>query len=57
MQIVECPLCREKSIKIYTIGKNNEVDFSLENATQTAICWNCKKEVRYSVKKSKGDCK
>jgi hypothetical protein len=55
MQIVECPLCREKAIKIYTIGKDNVIDFALENATQTAICWNCKKEVRYSVRKNKGD--
>lgn len=55
MQIVECPLCHKVAVKIYTIGKNNEVDFALENATQTAICWNCKKEVRYSVKKIQGE--
>ena len=57
MQILECPYCHTKMLKIYTIGdsKKNIVDFSLENATQTAKCRNCGKEIKFSVKKNLGE--
>lgn len=53
MQILECPFCHEKMIKLHTIGGSyrNIVDLSLENATETVKCRNCGKKVKYSVRK------
>ena len=45
-------------VKIYTLGDSSKimVDFSLSNATETAKCRNCGKEIKYSLKKvDKGD--
>lgn len=58
MQIQRCPKCKQKMLKIYTIGgeERSTIDFSLENATETAICKNCGKKISYSVrKKEKGE--
>lgn len=54
MQIKECPKCKLKMLKIYTIGGEDKttIDFSLINATETVICKNCGKKVSYSVKKN-----
>ena len=49
MQILECPKCKQKMVKIYTI-KNSVVDFSLHNATETAKCRNCGAKILYSVR-------
>lgn len=53
MQIVECPKCKQKMLKIYTIGNDEKhfVDLSLQNANETAICRNCNSRIKYSVKK------
>ena len=53
MQILECPKCRQKMLKIYTIGGEEKVNvnFSLKDATETAICKNCGKKISYSTKK------
>ena len=58
MQILECPYCKKAMVKIYTLGDSSKimVDFSLSNATETAKCRNCGKEIKYSLKKvDKGD--
>lgn len=58
MQILDCPLCKQKMVKIYTIGNEEraEVDFSIKNANETTICRNCGKKIAYSVtKKVKGE--
>jgi transcription elongation factor Elf1 len=55
MQILECPKCKEKMLKIYTKG-DTVVDFSIEKANETAKCRNCGAKISYSVKKiSKGE--
>lgn len=50
MQILECPKCKQKMIKIYTRG-DTVVSFSLKDATETAKCRNCGQKIAYSVKK------
>jgi transcription elongation factor Elf1 len=52
VQILECPKCKQKMLKIYTRGKT-VVSFSLEEANETAICRNCGQKIAYSVKKIK----
>ena len=52
MQILECPKCKQKMLKIYTRGKT-VVSFLLEDATETAKCRNCGQKIAYSVKKVK----
>jgi transcription elongation factor Elf1 len=55
VQILECPKCKEKMLKIYTKGETI-VDFLLENANETAKCRNCGAKISYSVRKvSKGE--
>ena len=58
MQILECPKCKQKMVKIYTIGDESKaiVDFSLKSATQTVKCRNCGAKISYSVtKKGEGE--
>lgn len=50
VQILECPKCKQKMLKIYTRG-NSVVSFSLEEANETAKCRNCGQKIAYSVKK------
>ena len=50
MQILECPKCKQKMVKIYTRGKT-VVSFSLSDANETAKCRNCGQKIAYSVKK------
>lgn len=50
MQILECPKCKQKMLKIYTRGKT-VVSFSLEEANETAKCRNCGQKIAYSVRK------
>lgn len=50
MQILECPKCKQKMLKIYTRGKA-VVSFSLKEANETAKCRNCGQKIAYSVKK------
>lgn len=54
MQILECPKCKQKMLKIYTKG-NAIVDFSIENATETAKCRNCGAKISYSVTKGESN--
>lgn len=56
MQILECPKCKQKMIKIYTIGNEERttVSFLLKNATETTICRNCGAKISYSVEKNNG---
>lgn len=57
MQILECPKCKQKMVKIYTIGDENKaiVDFSLKKATQTVKCRNCGAKISYSVIKKEDE--
>lgn len=50
MQILECPRCKQKMLKIYTRG-DAVVSFSLSEANETAKCRNCGQKIAYSVKK------
>lgn len=50
MQILECPKCKQKMVKIYTRG-HSVVSFLLKDATETAKCRNCGKKIAYSVRK------
>lgn len=50
VQILECPKCKQKMVKIYTRGKT-VVSFSLDEANETAKCRNCGQKIAYSVKK------
>lgn len=50
MQILECPKCKQKMLKIYTKG-DVVVDFSIKNANETAKCRNCGAKILYSIKK------
>lgn len=52
MQILECPKCKQKMLKIYTRGEA-VVSFLLEEANETAKCRNCGQKIAYSVKKIK----
>jgi transcription elongation factor Elf1 len=52
VQILECPKCKQKMLKIYTRGKT-VVSFLLEEANETAKCRNCGQKIAYSVKKIK----
>lgn len=56
VQILECPKCKQKMLKIYTRGKT-VVSFSLEDANETAICRNCGQKIAYSVRKSEKESK
>ena len=50
MQILECPKCKQKMVKIYTRG-HSVVSFLIKDATETVKCRNCGKKIAYSVKK------
>lgn len=50
VQILECPKCKQKMLKIYTRGKT-VVSFSLAEANETAVCRNCGQKIAYSVRK------
>ena len=50
VQILECPKCKQKMLKIYTRGEA-VVSFSLQEANETAKCRNCGQKIAYSVKK------
>lgn len=52
VQILECPKCKQKMLKIYTKGET-VVSFSLEEANETAKCRNCGRKIAYSVEKIK----
>jgi Zn finger protein HypA/HybF involved in hydrogenase expression len=52
VQILECPKCKQKMLKIYTRG-NAIVSFLLEDANETAKCRNCGSKIAYSVTKVK----
>ena len=55
VQILECPKCKQKMLKIYTKGEA-VVSFLLKDANETARCRNCGKKISYSVSKiDKGD--
>lgn len=56
MQILECPKCKQKMLKIYTRGKT-VVSFSLLDANETARCRNCGQKIAYSVTKFKEEAK
>lgn len=53
MQILECPKCKQKMIKIYTKG-DVVVDFSVERAVETAKCRNCGAKILYSIRAKEG---
>ncbi|MBQ2871667.1 hypothetical protein IJE86_08195, partial [bacterium] len=50
MQILECPKCKQKMLKIYTRG-DTVVSFDLSKANETAKCRNCGQKIAYSVEK------
>lgn len=54
VQILECPKCKQKMLKIYTRGEA-VVSFSLSEANETAKCRNCGQKIAYSVKKINGE--
>ena len=54
VQILECPKCKQKMLKIYTRGKT-DVSFSLREANETAKCRNCGQKIAYSIKKFEGE--
>lgn len=49
MQILECPKCKQKMLKIYTKG-DVIVDFSIDKAVETAKCRNCGAKILYSIR-------